>query len=50
MAPQPFTLNVPDAALTDLKIRLAQTRFPDAAPGEPVNDPGLVRDRAAKLK
>jgi hypothetical protein len=35
MAPQPFTLNVPDAALADLKIRLAQTRFPDAAPGEP---------------
>ena len=35
MAPQPFTLNVPDAALADLKTRLALTRFPDAAPGEP---------------
>src|SRR5580658_2532509 len=35
MAPKPFTLNVPDAALADLKTRLAQTRFPDAAPGEP---------------
>jgi pimeloyl-ACP methyl ester carboxylesterase len=35
MSPQPFTLNVPDAALADLKARLALTRFPDAAPGEP---------------
>ncbi|MSP03109.1 MAG: epoxide hydrolase [Acetobacteraceae bacterium] len=35
MAPQPFTLNVPDAAIADLKTRLALTRFPDAAPGEP---------------
>jgi pimeloyl-ACP methyl ester carboxylesterase len=35
MAPQPFTLAVPDAAIADLKARLAQTRFPDAAPGEP---------------
>ena len=35
MAPQPFTLSVPDAALADLKSRLALTRFPDAAPGDP---------------
>ncbi len=35
MAPQPFTLDVPDAAIADLKTRLGQTRFPDAAPGEP---------------
>ena len=35
MAPQPFTLSVPDAAIADLKTRLALTRFPDAAPGEP---------------
>jgi pimeloyl-ACP methyl ester carboxylesterase len=35
MTPTPFTFHVPDAALTDLKTRLALTRFPDAAPGEP---------------
>ena len=35
MAPQPFTLSVPDAALADLRTRLALTRFPDAAPGDP---------------
>jgi pimeloyl-ACP methyl ester carboxylesterase len=35
MAPQPFSLHVPDAAIADLKNRLALTRFPDAAPGEP---------------
>jgi microsomal epoxide hydrolase len=35
MAPQPFVLNIPDAAITDLKFRLGLTRFPDAAPGEP---------------
>ena len=35
MAPRPFTLTVPDTALADLKTRLALTRFPDAAPGEP---------------
>jgi pimeloyl-ACP methyl ester carboxylesterase len=35
MAPQPFVLNIPDAAMTDLKFRLGLTRFPDAAPGEP---------------
>ena len=31
----PFTLNVPDTAIADLKARLALTRFPDSAPGEP---------------
>ena len=31
----PFTLNVPDADIADLKTRLGMTRFPDAAPGEP---------------
>src|ERR1700709_1170320 len=35
MTPQPFTLDVPDAAIADLKTRLGLTRFPDAAPGEP---------------
>ena len=29
----PFTLNIPDLAIADLKARLAVTRFPDAAPG-----------------
>ena len=33
--PEPFTLKVPDAAVTDLRERLARTRFPDQAPGEP---------------
>src|SRR5262245_14577475 len=35
MAPQPFALSIPDADIADLKARLALTRFPDAAPGEP---------------
>ena len=33
--PTAFTLTVPDAALADLRERLARTRFPDQAPGEP---------------
>jgi hypothetical protein len=33
--PQPFILRVPDSDLEDLRQRLAHTRFPDAAPGEP---------------
>jgi microsomal epoxide hydrolase len=33
--PEPFTLNVPDVALDDLRERLARTRFPDQAPGAP---------------
>lgn len=32
--PEPFTLHVPDAAIEDLRERLARTRFPDEAPGE----------------
>src|ERR1700761_5839899 len=35
MAPEPFVLDIPDAAIADLKTRLGLTRFPDAAPGEP---------------
>jgi pimeloyl-ACP methyl ester carboxylesterase len=35
MAPRPFTLSLPETAIADLKSRLALTRFPDAAPGEP---------------
>jgi pimeloyl-ACP methyl ester carboxylesterase len=30
---QPFTLAVPDAAIADLRERLARTRFPDQTPG-----------------
>jgi microsomal epoxide hydrolase len=33
--PEPFTLNVDDTAIADLRERLARTRFPDQAPGEP---------------
>jgi pimeloyl-ACP methyl ester carboxylesterase len=32
--PQPFTLRVPEADLTDLRERLGRTRFPDSAPGD----------------
>ncbi len=32
---EPFTLNVADTAIADLRDRLARTRFPDQAPGEP---------------
>jgi pimeloyl-ACP methyl ester carboxylesterase len=31
--PEPFTLHVPDAAIADLRERLARTRFPDQTPG-----------------
>ncbi|MEZ5651618.1 MAG: epoxide hydrolase [Burkholderiaceae bacterium] len=34
-APEPFTLHVDDAAITDLRERLARTRLPDQAPGDP---------------
>jgi pimeloyl-ACP methyl ester carboxylesterase len=49
MAEQPhaFTLRVPDEAITDLRERLARTRFPDQAPGEPWahgTDVGYLRD------
>jgi microsomal epoxide hydrolase len=33
--PQVFSLSVPDAAIADLRERLARTRFPDQAPGGP---------------
>jgi len=33
--PEAFTLRVPDEAIADLRERLARTRFPDQAPGEP---------------
>ena len=32
--PKPFTLHVPDADITDLRQRLARTRWPDEPPGE----------------
>jgi microsomal epoxide hydrolase len=32
--PVPFTLQIPDADIADLRDRLARTRFPDAAAGE----------------
>ena len=32
-SPRPFTRRVPDAAVADLRERLARTRFPDQAPG-----------------
>ena len=35
MTANPFILHVPDADVADLHDRLARTRFPDAAPGEP---------------
>src|SRR3954452_2430160 len=35
MTPKEFKLEVPEAAIADLKHRLHLTRFPDAAPGEP---------------
>jgi pimeloyl-ACP methyl ester carboxylesterase len=34
-APAPFTLQVPDIAIADLKDRLARTRWPDEPPQEP---------------
>src|SRR5712671_6708256 len=33
--PQSFTLSVPDEAISDLRERLARTRYPDQAPGAP---------------
>ena len=33
--PEPFTLSIPEAAIDDLRQRLARTRLPDQAPGEP---------------
>ena len=34
MAPEPFTIAVPDSVLDDLRRRLDATRWPDQAPGE----------------
>ena len=34
-AARPFTLSVPDADVAELRDRLARTRWPDQAPGEP---------------
>jgi len=33
--PRPFTLNVSDEAIADLRERLTRTRLPDQAPGAP---------------
>ncbi|HUD32767.1 MAG TPA: epoxide hydrolase N-terminal domain-containing protein, partial [Variovorax sp.] len=35
MTPRPFQARVPDAAIDDLRTRLALTRFPDQPPGDP---------------
>ena len=35
LTPEAFALAVPDAAIADLRDRLARTRFPDQPPGEP---------------
>src|SRR5205814_38951 len=32
-SPRPFRINVPEAALQDLRDRLVRTRWPDPAPG-----------------
>ena len=32
MTPKPFTLQIPDAAIADLRERLARTRLPDEPP------------------
>lgn len=53
MTPQPFTLEIADAAIADLKTRLGLTRFPDAAPGEPWafgSSVAYVRDLVAYWK
>ena len=35
MQPEAFTLNIAETAIVELRERLARTRFPDQAPGEP---------------
>jgi microsomal epoxide hydrolase len=45
---QPFTVSVPDAVLTDLRRRLADTRWPDEAPGA-VPEHGLGLGAAREL-
>jgi pimeloyl-ACP methyl ester carboxylesterase len=47
--PQPFTLAVPDAAIADLKERLARTRLPDQAPSAPGGDPWAYGTSVAYL-
>ena len=45
--PTPFSLHVPDAALADLRDRIARTRLPDQAPEPPWtygSDVGYLRD------
>jgi microsomal epoxide hydrolase len=45
--PEPFTLRVPNEAIADLRDRLARTRFPDQAPGNPWacgTDVGYLRE------
>ena len=45
--PEPFTLRVPDEAIGDLRDRLARTRLPDQAPGDPWaygTDVGYLRE------
>jgi len=47
--PRPFTLKVSDEAVADLRERLARTRYPDQAPGEPWaygTDVGYLRQLA----
>jgi len=39
MTPEPFKLSIADAAIADLKTRLSLTRLPDAAPGDPSDNP-----------
>ena len=48
--PVPFRLHVADDAIADLRARLARTRFPDQAPGEPWaygSDVGYLRELVA---
>ncbi len=48
--PTPFTLSIPDAALSDLRERLARTRLPEQPPGEPWSsgtDVAYLRDLLA---
>jgi pimeloyl-ACP methyl ester carboxylesterase len=47
--PQPFTLVVPDAAVAELRDRLARTRLPDQAPVPPGGDPWAYGTSAAYL-
>src|SRR3954447_6488774 len=47
--PQPFTLAVADAAIAELRDRLARTRLPDQAPVPPGGDPWSYGTSAAYL-